>query len=95
MKEVKAYVCSYCGGALTTNYDFIIEHEKRCSKNPNRKICSCAYCIHSVKRSYDTTNRFGQPISKGYFKCTIGCEFEDFHDYCESFEDKRKDNSYI
>ena len=57
MKEVKAYVCSYCEGSLTTNYNSIVEHEKRCFKNPNRKVCACYNCIHSKRNSYDTTNR--------------------------------------
>lgn len=88
MKEVKAYVCSYCDDALTTNYDFIVEHEKRCFKNPNKQFCDCALCVYGKKSSYDTTNRFGQPISKGFFKCTVGEKFEDFYNYCPKFERK-------
>ncbi len=90
MKEVKAYVCSYCDNVLSKDPNFVIEHEKRCFKNPNRKICSCLRCVHGKKSSYEDRDRWGNPVTKNFAKCTIDAKFEDFSLYCESFEEKQE-----
>lgn len=57
---------------LTGNYDFS-EHEKRHTNKSVRKISPCAFCIRSELYSYETIDRWGRKISKGYSKCTGNC----------------------
>ena len=90
MKEVKAYVCSYCGGQLTTDRNAMIEHEKRCYSNPNKPLCFCSLCEHGKPSSYDDYDRFGRLISVGFFNCKIGCEYDEFYRYCEKYQEKKQ-----
>lgn len=94
--EIKAYTCSYCGGNLSSNLNLILEHEKMCACNPNRILCFCSLCVHGEKHSYDTTDRWGRQISKGYHACKLGREvsskFNDTYNYCARFIDKRGEN---
>lgn len=39
------YECDYCGDALGSNFNFVLDHEKICEYNPiNKKCASCSYC---------------------------------------------------
>lgn len=93
MKEVKAYVCSYCGGCVTTDYNLIVEHEKRCSRNPNKKRCSCLLCIHGKVHHRKQSGYQGREITVAYAICDkgLGNKFDYVHDYCESFVKRETD----
>lgn len=93
MKEVKAYICSYCDNVLAKDPNSVIEHEKRCLKNPNRKICSCVRCVHGEQRTYEEIDHFDNYITHHYAICAIGKKFEDSYLYCESFEERDVQNT--
>lgn len=89
MIEVKAFVCSYCNKCLTTSYDSICEHEKRCNLNPNKKRHSCSMCKHRIRRSYDETDRHGKLRTKYFYNCKVDSEnkFDYIYDYCPNYEE--------
>lgn len=93
MIEVKVYICSYCGGCLTSDYNLITEHEKRCNLNPNRTICSCLSCIHGDVFRKEEAGYKGRKITRAYAKCNkgVGNKFDYTHDYCESFIAKKSE----
>ena len=90
MKKIEAYQCDYCGTSMICSYESMIEHEKMCNCNPNKKYCHCRLCIHGKTSSYDTTDRFGKPKTVYFGKCTKGFEnkFNDFYSYCPEFKQK-------
>lgn len=76
MKELKAYICEYCEDklTLTTDLEWLIEHELLCDKNPvNIKFPhSCVWCANY---EYSHQSREYDGFHKRYYylrrhKCT-------------------------
>lgn len=88
-KTIEAYVCKYCGGNLTSDYDSILKHEERCNLNPNKPYCNCALCVHGKVHHREDTGYQHRKIIRAYTTCAIGGKFDYLHNYCKSFIDER------
>ena len=76
MKQIKAYVCEHCNDerTLTTNIEWLKEHELLCEKNPaNAKLPH--WCNSCVNNEYSHTSPFWdgyhkQYVDQNHYKCT-------------------------
>lgn len=91
MKEVKAYVCSYCGYGPSCNPDLMLEHEKRCNRNPDKQYCSCVLCAHGKNYHREDTGYQHRKITRTYTVCTVGEKFDYLYNYCPKFELKKSE----
>ena len=83
---IRVYKCDFC---YKTDEDMLVmvEHEKKCSSNPERKACWS--CEHHVD--------VGMPISGSMYVCQKGKSLDELWDIeedggCDLWEDEKNGN---
>lgn len=76
MRQVEVYICEYCNDemTMTTDVEWLKEHELLCEKNPaNAELpCHCFCCANSKSLVCARWDHFHKkPINHTYYQCTV------------------------